>query len=122
MSQKQTSEVIRNETGQAFPQDAAQQSGFFQRVALGVTVWTERWFPDAFIFTALAVIAIAAGALIIGASPKSIAVSFGTGFWSLTQRLLLKWVHGSSTPDRSGPAVHAVESERVMARPRHDSA
>jgi short-chain fatty acids transporter len=74
MSQNQTDEAIRNETIQA---------GFFQRVALGVTLWTERWFPDAFIFTALAVIAIAAGALIIGASPKSVAVSFGTGFWSL---------------------------------------
>ena len=61
----------------------AGHTGFFQRVALGVTAWTERWFPDAFIFTALAVLAVAAGALIIGASPKTIAVSFGTGFWSL---------------------------------------
>jgi short-chain fatty acids transporter len=57
--------------------------GFFQRIALSVTAWTERWFPDAFIFTALAVVAVAVGALLIGASPKSVAISFGTGFWSL---------------------------------------
>ena len=61
----------------------ASHTGFFQRVALGVTVWTERWFPDAFIFTALAVLAVAVGGLMIGASPKTIAVSFGSGFWSL---------------------------------------
>ena len=64
-------------------EQGAGHTGFFQRVALGVTAWTERWFPDAFIFTALAVLAVAAGALIIGAPPKIIAVSFGTGFWSL---------------------------------------
>ncbi len=48
-----------------------------------MTAWTERWFPDAFIFTAVAVIAVALGALLIGAPAKSVAISFGTGFWSL---------------------------------------
>jgi short-chain fatty acids transporter len=71
--------VNRNEDNRA----AGQHIGIFQRIALGVTAWTERWFPDAFIFTALAVIAVALGALLIGAPAKSIAISFGTGFWSL---------------------------------------
>jgi short-chain fatty acids transporter len=54
-----------------------------QRLALGVTQWSERWFPEAFVFTALAVLVVAAGALSLGASPKSVVVSFGNGFWSL---------------------------------------
>ena len=64
-------------------QQGSGHTGFFQRVALAVTAWTERWFPDAFIFTALAVLAVALGALMIGAPAKTIAVSFGAGFWSL---------------------------------------
>lgn len=59
------------------------REGLLQRVALGVTEWSERWFPDAFVFTALAVLVVAAGALSIGASPKNVVVSFGTGFWTL---------------------------------------
>ncbi len=70
-----------NQTG--IHQQGSGHTGFFQRVALGVTAWTERWFPDAFIFTALAVLAVALGALMIGAPAKTIAVSFGAGFWSL---------------------------------------
>ena len=57
--------------------------GVLQRVAQGVTAWTERWFPDAFVFTALAVLAVAFGALVIGASPRAVMISFGGGFWSL---------------------------------------
>ena len=79
MNQKQNSKAVSGQGNRA----AEQHTGIFQRIAFGVTAWTERWFPDAFIFTALAVIAVALGALIIGAAPKTIAISFGTGFWSL---------------------------------------
>ncbi|MFN0038093.1 MAG: short-chain fatty acid transporter [Burkholderiales bacterium] len=63
--------------------DSRSQDGVMQRAALAVTEWSERWFPDAFVFTALAVLVVAVGALTIGASPKVVMVSFGTGFWSL---------------------------------------
>jgi len=59
------------------------QEGLMVRTAIGFTAWAERWFPDAFIFVALAVVVVALAALINGASPTAVSVSFGNGFWSL---------------------------------------
>src|ERR1700739_520882 len=60
-----------------------QQEGLMVRTAIGFTAWAERWFPDAFIFVALAVVVVALAALINGATPAAVSVSFGNGFWSL---------------------------------------
>src|ERR1700745_63150 len=60
-----------------------QQEGVLVRTAIGFTAWAERWFPDAFIFVAIAVVVVAIAALINGASPVSVSVAFGNGFWSL---------------------------------------
>ena len=57
--------------------------GAMVRVAIGFTDWAERWFPDAFIFVAIAVVIVALGALSNGASPQSVSLAFGDGFWSL---------------------------------------
>ena len=53
------------------------------RLALRFTSWAERWFPDAFIFVAIAVVVVAAGALAIGAPLTAVTKAFGDGFWSL---------------------------------------
>jgi short-chain fatty acids transporter len=45
--------------------------------------WSERWFPDAFVFAMLAVAVVAVAALAIGAPPAAVAMHFGTGFWDL---------------------------------------
>jgi short-chain fatty acids transporter len=57
--------------------------GLLVRTAIGFTAWAERWFPDAFIFVAIAVVVVALAALINGASPVAVSVAFGNGFWSL---------------------------------------
>src|SRR6476660_286072 len=54
------------------------------RIAQRMAAWTEKWFPDAYIFALAGVVIIALAALAIGASPQSIADSFGNGFWDLT--------------------------------------
>lgn len=54
-----------------------------ERLALRVTAWCEKWYPDAYIFVALTVVVVAAGAMAIGASPHAVSVAFGDGFWSL---------------------------------------
>ncbi len=61
----------------------ASRDGFLARIALGFTGWAERWFPDAYVFAALAVIVVSLAALANGATPQAIAKSFGDGFWSL---------------------------------------
>lgn len=54
-----------------------------QKSALKVSDWSEKWFPDSYIFALLGVIIVAIAALAIGAPAKDVAVSFGDGFWSL---------------------------------------
>jgi short-chain fatty acids transporter len=61
----------------------SQNDGALARLALRFAAWAERWFPDAFVFAALAVALVAAAALLNGAPPRVIAKSFGDGFWSL---------------------------------------
>src|SRR5215470_17094272 len=60
-----------------------EQEGILVRIAIGFTAWAERWFPDAFIFVAIAVVVVALASLINGASPVAVSVAFGNGFWSL---------------------------------------
>jgi short-chain fatty acids transporter len=60
-----------------------EKEGGLVRIAIGFTAWAERWFPDAFIFVAIAVVVVALAALVNGASPVAVSVAFGNGFWSL---------------------------------------
>jgi len=52
-------------------------------MAIGFMTWAERWFPDAFIFVAIAVVVVSLAALANGAEPLVISRAFGDGFWSL---------------------------------------
>ncbi|MGR6548940.1 short-chain fatty acid transporter [Pseudomonas plecoglossicida] len=53
------------------------------RFALRCSNWAERWFPDSWVFAALAVMLVCIGALAMGAKPTDTAKAFGDGFWSL---------------------------------------
>ncbi|WP_312155143.1 iron chelate uptake ABC transporter family permease subunit, partial [Pseudomonas sp.] len=53
------------------------------RFALRCSNWAERWFPDSWVFAALAVVLVCIGALVMGAKPTDTAKAFGDGFWSL---------------------------------------
>jgi short-chain fatty acids transporter len=53
------------------------------RLALRTCNWSERWFPDAYVFAALAVVLVALVAVAAGASPTATTSAFGDGFWSL---------------------------------------
>ncbi len=59
------------------------KDGLLAAIAARFAAWSEKWFPDAYVFVALAVIIVAAGALINGAPVKSVAKAFGDGYWSL---------------------------------------
>ncbi len=63
--------------------DSQPQESYLARLALRFTEWAEKWFPDAYIFAALAAIMVACAALLNGATPTAVAKSFGDGFWSL---------------------------------------
>jgi len=46
--------------------------------------WTERWFPDAYVFALAGVVLVSVAALVNGSSPQTVAGTFGDGFWDLT--------------------------------------
>lgn len=57
--------------------------GLLARLALHSAAFAERWFPDAWVFAALAVVLVASAALLAGAGPVATVDAFGDGFWSL---------------------------------------
>ncbi|HEV2621108.1 MAG TPA: TIGR00366 family protein [Frateuria sp.] len=57
--------------------------GWLARAALRSAAWSERWFPDAWVFAALGVVIVALAALAFGAPPAAAVKAFGDGFWSL---------------------------------------
>ncbi|SIT39106.1 Short chain fatty acid transporter [Paraburkholderia piptadeniae] len=62
--------------------DPADTKGF-ERLAIRISNWMERWFPDSFVIAMLAVLAVAVGALLIGAPTIAVVKSFGDGLWKL---------------------------------------
>ena len=93
------------------------REGILARIALGFTNWAERWFPDAYVFAALAVIVVAIAALANGAPPQAIAKAFGDGFWSLiTFTMQMAFVAISGYVVASSPPV-AKLIQRLAAIP-----
>lgn len=45
--------------------------------------WSQRWFPDAFIFALLAIVVVFVAGLLLGTSVRDLVKFFGDGFWSL---------------------------------------
>lgn len=64
-------------------QTGSEETGTLSRLAVRMSNFSERWFPEAFIFALIALVVVAAAALAIGASPASVTREFGSGFWDL---------------------------------------
>src|SRR5947199_8254693 len=60
------------------------EAGILARIALGLTDWTERWVPDAFVFALLAtLIVIVAGVAFTPSGLPQVIDAWGKGFWEL---------------------------------------
>jgi short-chain fatty acids transporter len=57
--------------------------GLLARAALRSAAWSEKWFPDAWVFAALGVVIVALAVLGMGSTPVATVNAFGDGFWSL---------------------------------------
>ena len=67
-------------TASAAPSEEKGLARFAQRCA----AWTEKWFPDAYVFALVGVVVVCVAAMINGSSPATVARTFGDGFWDLT--------------------------------------
>ena len=90
------------------------------RLGLRFTDWAERWFPDAYVFVALAVAVVAAVAMLNGATPMAVAKSFGDGFWSLitfTMQMAII-VIGGYVVASSPPVAKLIDGLAALPRTR----
>lgn len=60
-----------------------QDEGAMQRMGAALANWSEKWFPDAYVFAAIAVLIVCVAALSMGRTPAQVSVDFGKSFWNL---------------------------------------
>ncbi|HEX9211536.1 MAG TPA: TIGR00366 family protein [Bradyrhizobium sp.] len=70
-------------SGDSLTENALTDANPLARFSQRLVVFSERWFPDAYVFVLIAVIAIAVGTIAHGGSPLAVSRAFGDGFWNL---------------------------------------
>jgi len=59
------------------------EQGAMARLGATLADWSEKWFPDAYVFAAIAVVLVTLAALAMRRTPTEISVDFGKSFWNL---------------------------------------
>jgi len=59
------------------------KEGFMEKVGLWLAEWSEKWFPDAFVFALVGIVVVFCFGLLIGESPTKLAIEGGKSFWVL---------------------------------------
>lgn len=59
------------------------QPGRLQSLGMALADWSQRWFPDAFVFALLALIVVFLAGILAGSRVRDLVDYFGQGFWSL---------------------------------------
>lgn len=65
------------------PKSDQSGQGAMARLGAALADWSEKWFPDAYVFAAIAVVLVCGAALAMGRTPNQIAEDFGKSFWNL---------------------------------------
>ena len=63
--------------------DTEVSAGGLARLGMALADWSERWFPDAFVFALVALTVVFVTGLILGTAMRDLVRYFGEGFWSL---------------------------------------
>jgi short-chain fatty acids transporter len=93
----------------------------FVRIGMGMADWSQRWFPDAFVFALIGVVLVFLVGLAMGSPARDLVKYFGDGFWSLiplTMQMAIIIVGGYVVA--SSPPVHALIDRlaRIPKTPR----
>ena len=57
--------------------------GKFARLGMALADWSQKWFPDAFVFALVAILVVFVAGLFVGTATRDLVRYFGDGFWSL---------------------------------------
>lgn len=60
-----------------------EKPGILERMGGALAEWSEKWFPDAYIFACFAVVIVGIAALAMGRTPMQIGIDFGSNYWGL---------------------------------------
>jgi short-chain fatty acids transporter len=60
-----------------------QKESTLERIGLGLAAWSEKWFPEAWVFALLGIVFVFFFGMAIGESPSNLAVAGGKQFWVL---------------------------------------
>ena len=75
-----------------------------ERFGLWLAAWSEKWFPDAWVFALIGILVVFVLGLLLGESPSKLAMEGGKSFWSLvpfTMQMVMIIIGGyvvASTP------------------------
>src|SRR6476620_3906740 len=62
---------------------AEQRESAFERFGLWLAAWSEKWFPDAWVFALIGIVVVFVFGVAIGESPAKLAIEGGKSFWVL---------------------------------------
>ncbi len=102
---------------------ARPREGALVRLSQTMVAFSERWFPDAYIFVLLATVAVALAAIVHGGSPVAVSTAFGEGFWSIipfTSESRMLTTPTKTTAPR--PVLGTAAARRISAATGGDSA
>jgi short-chain fatty acids transporter len=80
-----------------------------ERFGLRLAEWTEKWFPDAWVFALVGIVVVFCFGLLIGESPAKLVVEGGKSFWALipfTMQMALIIIGGYVVA--TTPVVYAI--------------
>jgi len=83
--------------------------GALERFGLWLAAWSEKWFPDAWVFALVGIVFVFCFGLLIGESPAKLALEGGKSFWILipfTMQMALIIIGGYVVA--TTPAVYAI--------------
>lgn len=61
----------------------ANSAGLFVRLGMTLADWSQKWFPDAFVFALVGLVIVFAAGLFAGVGARNLIKYFGDGFWGL---------------------------------------
>jgi len=92
-----------------------------ERFGLWLAEWSEKWFPDAWVFALIGIVVVFGLGIALGESPSKLAVEGGKSFWSLvafTMQMVMIIIGGYVVA--STPAVYWLirRVARITTNPR----
>lgn len=92
------------------------------RLGISLADWSERWFPDSFVFSLIALFCVFMAGLAVGTPVRNLVQFFGQGFWSLipfTTQMAMIIIGGYVLA--TSPPVYALirRLARIPRTPRH---